>query len=217
MAAYKRFPSTRDELLAAAKKARRLREFRLGTEIAVDDRMQAGYSYVIACKPGTELGFEPAYTPAEMLAAGVFEGRYLTDCAGELPREWYEGAIAKLSPAGPDASLNMFGVKSRQSLGEWRRKGWIIGDDPRGWFQWYYRYWLGRRDPEVDAAQIARWRSFRRHAGQIKAAHTKLVAGARNKAGRAALAAFEANPAAFRAKQRQALLQWAHNPFPEQE
>jgi hypothetical protein len=164
-----------------------------GDIVTADDRMQRGYAYEIAVPPGQDFApdFRPHFTPAEMLALGVFEGKYCNDCRGELPAEWFAGA--RISDT-PDPKLNHFGVKSRQPLSHWREKGWIIGPDPRGWFQWYCRYWLGRRLPEVDAVQIKRWKAFARHAGQIRA---------------------NCDPGDIfcRPRQRQALLQWAHDPF----
>ena len=164
-----------------------------GREIIVNDKMQKGYRYVLACNPGEN--FAPdctrELTPEQMLARGVFEGHYLTDCRAEFPAAWFKGV--RLAPGGPDVSLNQFRVKSRQPLSVWRQKGWIIGPDVRGWFQWYCRYYLGRRLPEIDAVQIARWRSFYRHKAQIlkncPPGHTEC-----------------------RPRQRQALLQWAYNP-----
>ena len=164
-----------------------------GREIIVNDKMQKGYRYVLACNPGENFApdFTPELTPAQMLARGVFEGHYLTDCRAEFPAAWFKGV--RLAPGGPDVSLNQFRVKSRQPLSVWRQKGWIIGPDVRGWFQWYCRYYLGRRLPEIDAVQIARWRSFYRHKAQVlkncPPGHTEC-----------------------RPRQRQALLQWAYDP-----
>lgn len=168
------------------------------------------YAYTLSARPGRGFapGFRPELTPAQMLRMGVFEGKYLNDCMSEFPREWYRAALrrGKLSPQGPDPRLNEFGVKSRLSLGEWRRRGWVPaapGDrDERGWFQWYCRYWLGRRDAAVDAVQIARWRSFARHRGQILASYAR--------EGRPATRAAKRR---HRARQRQALLQWAYDPY----
>jgi hypothetical protein len=164
-----------------------------GDTITVEDRMQRGYAFKIVAPFGEEFApdFQPRFTPAEMLALGVFEGKYCNDCQGELPAEWF--ANARISDT-PDPALNRFGVKSRQPLSHWRAKGWIIGPDPRGWFQWYCRYWLGRRLPEVDAVQIKRWKAFARHAGQIRAHCWP-------------------GDLSCRPRQRQALLQWAHDPF----
>ena len=141
------------------------RRFRVGDIIDVHDRMQQDYSYVLSAPTGKQFdpAFAPALTPPEMLALGVFEGKYLNDCTDEFPATWF--AKARTSDV-PDPSLNRFGVKSRQPLSEWQRKGWILEPDPRGWFQWYCRYFLGRRLPEVDAVQIKRWRAFTRHAAQ---------------------------------------------------
>ena len=96
---------------------------------------------------------------------GVFGGKYMTDCCKEFPASWYRRA--KLAPDRARASLNYFGVNASQPLTEWRRKGWIHPDDPRGWFQWYCRYYCGRRH-EDDLRQIARWRAIRRHVAQLK-------------------------------------------------
>lgn len=165
----------------------------VGDVITVEDRMQHGYSYVLSAPVGRGFaaGFTPAFSPAEMLALGVFEGKYLNDCRAEFPASWFRRA--RLGEVA-DPARNCFGVKSRQPLSVWREKGWIIGPDPRGWFQWYCRYYLGRRLPEVDARQISRWKGFARHAGQIRAncAPHELTC---------------------RPRQRQALLQWAHDPF----
>lgn len=165
----------------------------IGDTIHVHDRMQQGYSYVLEAAPGRSFdpNFKPHFTPAEMLAHGVFEGKYLNDCRKEFPASWFRKA--KLSEAA-DPSINCFGIRSRQPLAVWRQKGWIIEPDPRGWFQWYCRYHLGRRIPEIDRKQIARWKSFARHAGQLRSN-------------------CEPHDLSCRPRQRQALLQWAYDPF----
>lgn len=161
--------------------------------VTVNDRMQSGYSYRLTAPVGADFApeFQPHYTPAQMLKMGVFEGRYCNDCRDEFPAAWFEEA--KISDI-PDAELNYFGVKSRQPLRVWQEKGWIHAPDPRGWFQWYCRYFLGRRLAEVDAIQIKRWKGFARHAGQIRA---NCYPG----------------DVFCRPRQRQALLQWAHDPL----
>ena len=160
----------------------------------VNDKMQQGYKY----EPTEPIGknfapnFKPELTPKQMLELGVFEGHYLTDCQNEFPKDWF--IKAKLSLNYPDVHKNFFGVKSRLSLQVWKDKGWIIYPDVRGWFQWYCRYYMGRRLPEIDKIQIARHNSFKRHLIQVK----------KN------CFAFDLD---CRKKQRQALLQWAYNPF----
>lgn len=159
--------------------------------ILVNDRMQRGYSYLRTEPVGRNFdpGFAPELTPAQMLELGVFGGKYLTDCRDEFPASWF--VRAKLSPARRDPSLNLFGVDASQPLAEWRRKRWIHRDDPRGWFQWYCRYFMGRRS-EDDARQIARWRAMRRHAAQIR---SHCAPG----------------DLTCRRRQRQALLHWAYD------
>jgi hypothetical protein len=201
---------------------RPLASFRQGDRVwgATGMSLRRGYSYVLDAAPGElPADFQPDLTPGEMLLLGVFEGKYLNDCVREFPAEWYVGALrfGRLSPEGPDpVRCNFFGVKSRQPLGVWRENGWApsrgrsgrtddhyhgaLGDparnpDERGWFQWYCRYWMGRRIPELDAIQIRRWRAFRRHAGSVRGG-----CGVRK------------NMTCYM-RERQALLQWAYDPF----
>ena len=164
-------------------------------EVVANDRMQSGYRYQLTAPAGK--GFDPSFTPEltpkEMLELGVFGGVYMRDCRGEFPKSWF--AKAKLQEAerfDHDPALNYFGVNASQPLSVWREKGWIYGDDPRGWFQWYCRYYLGRRIPDEDAKQIRRWRMMRRHIAQIKK-HCRKGDGS------------------CRARQRQALLHWAYD------
>jgi hypothetical protein len=165
---------------------------RVGDEVVVHDKMQQAYRYKLAAPTGQEFdaGFEPELTPREMLRLGVFGGKYMTDCREEFPASWFEGA--KLAGARADKRLNYFGVIASQPLSEWRRKGWIWEDDPRGWFQWYCRYYLGRRLPFEDARQIKRWRAMRRHVAQVRGA-------------------CDVGDVTCRPRQRQALLQWAYD------
>ena len=125
--------------------------------------MQQGYRYALVAPAGGDFhpDFRPDLTPAEMLALGVFGGKYMTDCRDEFPASWF--AAATLSPERRDPSLNWFGVDASQPLSVWRAKGWIHPDDPRGWFQWYCRYYQGRRMAGEDERQIGRWKAIRRH------------------------------------------------------
>ncbi|MEP7325014.1 MAG: hypothetical protein ABI836_03620 [Gemmatimonadota bacterium] len=129
--------------------------------------MQRGYVYFRSEAPGRHFdpGFKPQLTPRQMLALGVFGGKYLTDCRREFPESWF--ARARLSPDRHDSSLNLFKVNASRPLSYWRKKGWIRPQDPRGWFQWYCRYYLGRRS-EDDERQIRRWRAIVRHLAQLQ-------------------------------------------------
>lgn len=113
-----------------------------------------------------DIVFKPDLTPRQMFELGVFGGDYFRDDIREFPASWL--AHARLSDHGYDASLNYFGVRASQSLAEWQRKGWINPIDPRGWFQWYCRYAMGRRIPEEDARQMKRWYAVRRHIAQLQ-------------------------------------------------
>ena len=154
--------------------------------------MQQGYQYDLVAPVGREFDpdFLPELTPAEMLRMGVFGGKYMTDCINEFPHDWFDGV--KLSLGRADKNLNYFGVNASQPLSVWRQKGWMHPDDPRGWFQWYCRYYLGRRLPNEDVRQIKRWKAMRRHVRQIQ---------------------MNCEPCDIwcRKRQRQALLHWAYD------
>ena len=136
--------------------------------VVVNDKMQQGYRYRLAEPMGKNFAedFRPELTPKEMLELGVFGGKYMTDCCKEFPADWF--AKAKLCSQRHDPALNCFGVNASQPLSVWRKKGWIHPADPRGWFQWYCRYYMGRRLPEEDRRQIIRWKAIQRHISQIK-------------------------------------------------
>ena len=70
-----------------------------------------------------------------------------------------------------DVSVNKYGVKCGTSLRFWENKGWIRPIDPYGWFQWYFRYWKGRRS-EDDQRQIGRWK---RNVGRFKGILVKMI------------------------------------------
>jgi hypothetical protein len=163
----------------------------MARSVLVNDKMQRGYRYTLSASAGRRFHpeFTPELTPKQMLELGVFCGKYLTDCRKEFPASWFRRA--KLSPKRRDCSLNYFGVDASHPLSVWRKKGWIHEDDPRGWFQWYCRYYLGRRG-EDDARQIKRWKAIRRHVAQLRK-HC------------------EPGDQTCRPRQRQALLQWAYD------
>ena len=160
--------------------------------VLVNDSMQKGYSYVLAAPIGKDFDseFKPELTPEQMLALGVFCGKYMTDTKNEFPGSWFRRA--KLSPSGRNCSLNYYGIDASQPLSVWQNNGWLHQDDPRGWFQWYCRYYMGRRMPEEDKRQIKRWKAFKRHITQLR----------KN---------CEPGDPFCRPRQRQALLHWAYD------
>jgi len=161
-------------------------------KVRVSDKMQKGYSYEITARMGKDFApeFKPQLTPKQMLALGVFGGKYMTDCTKEFPKDWF--TKAKLSPEKKNPKLNYFGVDASQSLKVWREKGWIYAEDPRGWFQWYCRYYMGRRIPKEDARQIKRWSLMTRHIRWLQNACRR-------------------EDLFCRPRQRQALLHWAYD------
>ena len=159
--------------------------------VVVNDKMQKNYKYHLTEPVGKNFDpdFKPELTPKEMLEIGVFGGKYMTDCKDEFPKDWF--VKAKLSPNRKNSKLNYFGVDASQPLSVWKKKGWINPQDPRGWFQWYCRYYMGRRSLG-DEWQIKRWKQMKRHIAQIK---KNCKPGDLN----------------CRKRQRQALLHWAYD------
>lgn len=160
-------------------------------KVMINDTMQKGH-YYLSEETGQNFAadFKPELPPKALLALGVFGGKYMTDCQGEFPADWFEGA--KLSPEEKNISLNYYQVDASLPLKDWQAKGWINPIDPRGWFQWYCRYYYGRRVLDEDRRQIKRWRAMVRHIGAIKKNCEKLDQTCRK-------------------KQRQALLHWAYD------
>ena len=159
--------------------------------IKVNDSFQTDYTYKLTEPMGNNFDsdFKPELTPQEMLKLGVFNGKYFDGEHNEYPSAWFKNArLSKTS----DPSQNFFEVSASQPLKVWQEKGWIYDDDPRGWFQWYCRYYMGRRIPLEDDRQIKRWRAFSRHAGQIKKFCSR-------------------GDLTCRRRQRQALLHWAYD------
>lgn len=163
--------------------------------VRVSDKMQKGYVYELSRPVGKnfDLGFKPELSPKQMLALGVFGGVYMRDCLKEFPRDWF--TKAKFAPDNTKkhlASINLFKVNASQPLSVWKKKGWIYKDDPRGWFQWYCRYYMGRRIPAEDKKQIKRWKAIKRHIAQV----TKNC---------------RAGDLTCRPRQRQVILHWAYD------
>jgi hypothetical protein len=159
--------------------------------VVVNDLMQKNYVYFLTEPIGGNFAaeFTPDLSPPEMLALGVFGGKYMTDCTREFPAKWF--TRAKLCHERHDPALNYFEINASQPLWFWREKGWIYHEDPRGWFQWYCRYYMGRRCVD-DERQIRRWKAMRRHVAQI-------------------LKNCSSGDLDCRRKQRQALLHWAYD------
>jgi hypothetical protein len=154
--------------------------------------MQKNYTYYITESIGKNFDpeFKPELTPKQMLELGCFGGKYMTDCKKEFPKDWF--IKSKLCHEFHDPKLNYFGINASQPLSVWQEKEWIYEEDPRGWFQWYCRYYMGRRIAEEDKRQIKRWKAYKRHLAQVK---NNCKKGDKN----------------CRIKQKQSLLHWAYD------
>jgi hypothetical protein len=127
--------------------------------------------------------FKPLLTPYEMLELGVFDGSYYEEYS-----DFKDAPVVR--------KKNLFASDVSSSKDTWIRNGWITPEDPLGWFQWYVRFWHGRRVESVDKFQIGRWCSFvARHGAQVK----KNGNGDSKK----------------RVRQRQCLIHWAADPIPD--
>ena len=135
--------------------------------------------------------FKPQLSPQKMLEMGVFGGSYFGVNIKEYPKSWFKKA--KLSKTF-NIENNRFKIKAGLTRKEWMEKGWIFKEDPLGWFQWYCRFSNGRRVPRIDEIQIKRWKAFKRHVTAIK----------KN---------CDQGDIHCRRRQRQAILQWAYDPF----
>ncbi|ORY35862.1 hypothetical protein BCR39DRAFT_512657 [Naematelia encephala] len=133
--------------------------------------------------------FTPNVTPEEMFAGGAFGGSFFIDTysnvlktpissSTDIPSLPFSIPESKkstyLANPVPDPEVNRFKVRAGQSLQEWEKAGWIWPGDPRGWAQWYVRFWQGRRC-EDDERQIRRWLKVAGPTGRFKRALLKKV------------------------------------------
>jgi hypothetical protein len=127
--------------------------------------------------------FTPNKSPEEMLREGVFGGSYFRplrsrklgivvegDWKDTVPEQWISGLSMEKYLTNPeyDAEINKFHRSCGQSIEEWEAAGWISHEhDVRGWFQWYCRFYQGRRCDDDDR-QISRWRKCVGETGRFK-------------------------------------------------
>jgi len=166
---------------------------KVSKKIVVNEEYQTGYMYELVSPAGKDYDkeFKPGLTPQEMLNLGVFGGNYFHEIPREFPKHWFK-KVELSKDHKPVAGLNFFKVNASQPLSVWQSKGWIYFEDPKGWFLWYCRYYMGRRIPDEDERQIKRWKAISRHVAQIK---NNCIPG----------------DLSCRPRQRQALLHWAYD------
>lgn len=162
-------------------------------KIKVKNKLQE-YEYILKELEGKQFDpeFKPQLTPKQMLQLGVFGGDYFLGFDQDILKDWFDKT--KCSDHGKDPQYNYFKISASQPWEVWKEKGWINWKhDPLGWFQWYCRYYRGRRltDGE-DERQIKRWKAIKRHIAQVQKYCKK-------------------GDFACRPKQRQALLHWAYD------
>ena len=115
------------------------------------------------------MNFSANKTSIEIIKEGAFGGAYFRDIYSGINRKWYKNSWkefvqlknidAKFYTSDYDVNVNKYGVKCGTSLTFWENKGWVNKIDPYDWFQWYFRYWLGRRSKD-DERQINRWKNI---------------------------------------------------------
>ncbi|GAA5943024.1 hypothetical protein JCM3775_000236 [Rhodotorula graminis] len=127
--------------------------------------------------------FRPNMSPEEIIRQGSFDGgffrpvksqkfgRELHEDWSDFPKEWYDGLDVSLYLTRPDpgdTSVNKWQARMGQPFEVWEKNGWIRPEhDARGWFSWYYRFYLGRRCDD-DARQVQRWAGVAGNSGRFK-------------------------------------------------
>jgi hypothetical protein len=127
--------------------------------------------------------FKPNKSPKQVFKAGAFGGTYFRPIKSsvtgkkytaksaikEYPTSWFQGIDndKMVTSSKYDKKVNKYGVKCGSSLGSWEQSGWIEKQDPYGWFQWYCRYYMGRRTKD-DERQIKRWLALAGPSGRFR-------------------------------------------------
>lgn len=118
--------------------------------------------------------FAPNLTPKQCIQSGIFGGIYFNPIGGrpgiikkkididhtEFPKSWFVSVPEEYYLSRKyNKNINKYKVVAGMNQAYWERKGWIHPQDPRGWFQWYCRFYRGRRTAD-DARQIKRWQGI---------------------------------------------------------
>ena len=134
------------------------------------------------------MDFGTNLTPIEVIKKGSFGGTFFRDIYSGVSHKFYRNSWKEFkelknidcnyySSDYHDASLDKYGVKCGTSLRFCENKGWINKIDPYEWFQWYFRYYLGRRS-EDDKRQIKRWKEI---VNRLKGILVKMIKDADSK------------------------------------
>lgn len=110
--------------------------------------------------------FKPNVTPREMLKQGIFGHSYfgVEILQGDM---YYDELFQSFGDIDTSLYLsskyhakgNKFKIKSGKDYQFWKDNNWMHEDDPYGWFEWYCKYYIGRRHSD-DQRQIQRWLDF---------------------------------------------------------
>jgi len=131
----------------------------------------------------SEITFKPNKSPKQVFKEGAFGGTYFrpiyssvtgknytaNNATKEYPSSWFTGIDKDkmVTSSTYSKKINKYGVKCGSSLEAWEESNWIVKQDPYGWFQWYCRYYMGRRS-EDDERQIKRWLALTGPNGRFK-------------------------------------------------
>lgn len=115
----------------------------------------------------SKLEFYPYLTPTDILKNGAFGGSYfgVEELEGDYDyQSLFQETLADVSPHlylgnKYKPKMNMFKIRSGMNYDYWTEMNWMHKDDPYGWFEWYLKYYNGRRHSDDDR-QIRRWQDF---------------------------------------------------------
>ena len=153
------------------------------------------------------MDFGASKMPLEVIRKGAFGGTYFRDIYSSVNGKQYKKSRKEFNQLKYidqkfycsnyyDVTVNECCVKCETLLRFWENKGWINKIYLYGWFQWYFRYWLGRRS-EDNERQINRWKKI---VGRFRGKLAKMIKDAGSKF----------NDYSISSKIRQILLHWGY-------